>query len=34
MQKYKQIKKQALVKFLENNQICVIKNRSKIYKDH
>ena len=34
MQKYKQIKKQALVKFHENNQVCVIKNRSKIYKKH
>ena len=34
MQKYRQIKKQALVKFIENNQICVIKNRSKVFKKH
>ena len=32
MQKYQQIKKEALVKFLENNQLYLLKNRLKIQK--
>ncbi len=31
MQKYKQIKNNELVNFLQNNQICIIKKESKKY---
>ncbi len=31
MQKYNQLKNQALLNFLENNQVCVLKKDSKKY---